>query len=51
MYLLGGGFIAAGAYFLAARRQRRPGQLLAGYGFLSDDGRPDSLLSPSQSLA
>lgn len=32
MYVLGGGFIAAGAYFWLRRRERRPGQLLAGLG-------------------
>lgn len=33
MYVLGGGFIAAGVYFWLLRRQRRSGQLLAGLGF------------------
>lgn len=33
MYLLGGGFMAAGAYFWLLRRERRSGQLLAGLGF------------------
>jgi iron(III) transport system permease protein len=32
MYLLGGGFLAAGAYFWLLRREKRPGQLLAGLG-------------------